>query len=371
MTTSRTRLFIRGTAFLWATAVLAQTPFITSGPDYGTYPVGPTQIPLTASGGTPPYTWSVTGTLPGNLSIRTDKPNWFPPDATAGLIGVTAAPQYNPPVSFTLTVTDSLGHTGSQTATFKIIPLAVLDNWQLPDAFLGVPYSYVPVTSGASGSVTWAVPPGQALPPGFLLNASTGAIYGTPTAKGFYSFSISATDSNGSVWKNFQIGVFGVGFATSGDLGNATVGQSFAATFAGTGGTPPYQYSAPWLPPGVSLSPSGLMFGTITGGNGTWRFSVTVTDSTGATYNKQFALAILGTPTLPSLGYPNPADDATVGEPRSYGFSVNNGKSPYTWSTTGSLPPGMVLRTTNATPYVGPIDAEIEGTPASTTSPSR
>ena len=44
---------------------------------------------MTATGGDGTYEWSViAGSLPPGLSLRTDKPSFFPPSASAGLIGV-------------------------------------------------------------------------------------------------------------------------------------------------------------------------------------------------------------------------------------------------------------------------------------------
>jgi len=52
---------------------------ITSGPGYGVWSVGDIQAPLIATGGTPPYTWSISeGSLPAGLHIRTDNTSPLP-----------------------------------------------------------------------------------------------------------------------------------------------------------------------------------------------------------------------------------------------------------------------------------------------------
>src|SRR5262249_10311489 len=71
----------------------AQGLTINVGPDLGTYSMGPQEIQLFASGGTGTYTWSIAGGAPPpGLAIRSDKPTWFSPSASAGLSGVATTP---------------------------------------------------------------------------------------------------------------------------------------------------------------------------------------------------------------------------------------------------------------------------------------
>ena len=337
---------------------------ITVNQNLGTFSLGPIQIPLTATGGTGGYTWSITsGSLPAGLVLRTDgMPSYFPTGTTAGIVGVGTAAATG--ASFTIKVTDSSSNTASLICNMSVSPLIVTEPLQLNDGFVNLSYSYTLTTSGASGGVTWSVNNGNSLPQGLSLS-SAGQISGTPTSQGNYNFNLTATDAHGSVGRQFNIQVWAVGLNGSADLGNVLQGAAFNTTLTGAGGTPAYTFSAGNLPPGLSLSPAGQLSGTVTAGIGTYRFNVTITDHTGGSYSKQFALDIVSTPTLPNLGYPNPPEDVTLGEPRNYSFSVNGGKSPYTWSITGSLPPGMRLATANLPNNlnVGPDDAVIWGSP--------
>jgi hypothetical protein len=92
----------------------------THSPDFGTRSIGQLELPLSATGGTEPYVWSVqSGSLPPGIALRTDMPASFPASASAGLIGVATTPgTYN----FTLCVTSGV-ETSDQASTIKITAL--------------------------------------------------------------------------------------------------------------------------------------------------------------------------------------------------------------------------------------------------------
>jgi signal transduction histidine kinase/sugar lactone lactonase YvrE len=67
----------------------------------------------------------------------------------------------------------------------------------LPDGEVGTAYSSTINTEDQSGSVSFGTTTG-ALPPGLSLDGGTGAITGTPTTPGTYTFTIQATDETGA-----------------------------------------------------------------------------------------------------------------------------------------------------------------------------
>jgi Abnormal spindle-like microcephaly-assoc'd, ASPM-SPD-2-Hydin len=75
---------------------------------------------------------------------------------------------------------------------------------------------------------------------------------------------------------------------------NVFVNNFFTTTFLATGGSPPYTFSGQG-PAGETLRPSGLMLGSPTI-KGTQTFSVTVTDSTGASATGTYSMSVTDPP---------------------------------------------------------------------------
>ncbi|MBV8818497.1 MAG: putative Ig domain-containing protein, partial [Acidobacteriaceae bacterium] len=137
---------------------------------------------LTATGGTPPYSWSLAGgsnPLPPGLSLS----------STGAISGTpTTAGTYN----FTAHVTDS----GMQAvdATYQIVVVNQLQitTMSLPGGIVGTAYASTTLTaSGGTTPYSWSIMSGS-LPPGLSLS-STGSITGTPTTAGTYTITFKVT----------------------------------------------------------------------------------------------------------------------------------------------------------------------------------
>src|SRR6185295_3045076 len=114
----------------------------------------------------------------------------------------------------------------------------------LPNGTNNVAYSQTVTGSGGTGPYTYAVSAG-ALPAGLSLNASSGAITGTPTGSGPSAFTIRATDSLnnfGSANYNVNIGTNSLTINPA-TLPGSVTGRPYSATVVATGGTGPYTYS--------------------------------------------------------------------------------------------------------------------------------
>src|SRR5690349_21891659 len=115
------RLILAGLMLCVVTTAWAQTLTINNGANLGSWPVGPMQINLSATGGSGVYTWSLTnGALPTGVHLRQQVLDWMPPGTTHSLVGVATVPG---PYSFRLTVRDSLGATAFRDFTAFVTPM--------------------------------------------------------------------------------------------------------------------------------------------------------------------------------------------------------------------------------------------------------
>jgi len=145
---------------------------------------------FTATGGTEPYTWSVTGgALPSGLTL----------DSAKGTLSGT--PSVADTYDFRLTVTDSGSpqETDSRWFSITILPSGSvalqITTTSLPDAVQGENYSAFLTAIGGVPPYEWAISNG-ALPHGLNLDGATGEIYGTPISLGTFSFTVTVTDSS-------------------------------------------------------------------------------------------------------------------------------------------------------------------------------
>jgi hypothetical protein len=176
-----------------------------------------------------------------------------------------------------------------------VTPLAVTTT-TLPNATVGTPYSATLAATGGTPPYTWSDP---GLPAGLTLNASTGAITGTPTTAGTSTFTVTVTDSvGGTATASLSLTVSPKSATpldvTTERLPHCHIGKPYSVTLAATGGTPPYTWSTSDpsdLPPGITLSSTGTLSGTDSTQRGKFHFTVTVTDSVGATANEMLSLS--------------------------------------------------------------------------------
>src|SRR5579872_472231 len=265
---------------------------------------------LSASGGTPPYQWSVAaGSAPPGLSLN----------PSSGVLSGT--PTVTGTSTFTVQVMDSKNATASGQFTLAIgasnQPLSITTGSPLPNGTVGTVYSQTLAATGGGPPYAWSVSSG-ALPAGLSLDGSSGTLAGTPTAAGSSAFIVQVTDSvRNAVTKAFTLsiasGTANLSIITSSLLPGATQGAAYSQALAATGGKPPYSWSTTSgsLPDGLTLNgPSGTITGTPSS-TGSFTFNVQVADSASATASQLFSIAVGGpssNPTLTISGVPATAN---------------------------------------------------------------
>lgn len=302
---------------------------------------------LSASGGTPPYTWIVTGAppLPSGLAL-----------SGAGQITGTPTAATGAPVTVNFKVTDSAGVPQTATTglaisvnnavTFTTTTLSAADN--------SFAYNHSVSALGGSGTFTYMVTSG-ALPAGLSLNGATGAITGTPTGTGTSNFTITALDGlGGQASGALSIAVNPPLAVTTTSLPAWTANKAgYSAAATATGGSGGFTWSSTGVPPtGLAFSAAGVLSGTPTAA-GSFSFTAKATDSLGNlasnTVSVQINPAISVTTTSisnwtqNSSGYSQPL--AATGGTGALGWAV----------TAGALPTGMALSPTGV----------VSGTPVS------
>jgi hypothetical protein len=214
----------------------------------------------------------------------------------------------------------------------------VITTTSLPDGDKGVAYSATLAKTGAAG--TWSIS-GGALPAGITLNASTGALTGTPTAGGTATFTVKFTETASGLSDTQDLSLFITPpptISTATTLPAATRAVAYTTTLTHTGKAGTWSVPANSLPSGLSLnSATGTISGTPTV-VGTFGIYPTFTEtSTGRTAFKALSLTINGTAlAITTTSLP----DGTQGTSYSVGLTENGG--PGTWSSL-QLPEGLAL----------------------------
>ncbi len=311
----------------------------------------PYTVTLTASGAVGATTWAVSnGTLPSGLSLN----------ASTGVISGT--PSVIGTSNFTLQATDSATppRTVTQPVSLTVNLQLSLGTPLLPNGTIGLAYVSIPTVSGGTAPITWSISAGT-LPPGLALNASTGAIAGTPTTAGSYPFTLQIKDSSvppQTASAQATIVIYSPLTFTIPALPNAVANTLYSASLNASGAVAPLTWSVTSgsLPTGLSLNAStGVISGTPTV-TGLATFKVQVTDSAvpPRTASAQTTILVIGALSITGGTLPS----AVNGVPYSVTPALSGGFAPFTWSIAGgTLPPGLTLN---------PTTGAISGTPTVT-----
>lgn len=214
----------------------------------------PFNTTLATVNGVAPLTYSVSsGNLPSGLNLN----------SLSGVLSGT--PSNSGAYNFTVHAVDSQSHGLYQPYSGTISAAFAITTGSLNAMTAGVAFNQTVSTANGVSPVTFNVASGV-LPTGLNLNTSTGAISGTLSAPGAYSFTIGATDNashsvtqpySGTIAQNFSI--------TTPSLNSMVVNVPFSQTIQTSGGSGTginFSVSAGTLPTGLVLTTSN---GTISG----------------------------------------------------------------------------------------------------------
>ncbi|MDX2150168.1 MAG: Ig domain-containing protein, partial [Bryobacteraceae bacterium] len=290
----------------------------------------PYNLQLLASGGVPPYYWSL-------LQQGEVQPSVAPglTLSESGLISGT--PLVAGTTTFTVLVYDDRETSRQRTFTLTIGSSLAITSTTLPAGTRGTPYSANLTGSGGTQPYNWALV-GGGLPPGLSLS-SAGAVTGTPTDSGNFTFNVRLSDPNGSVTGqvSISIGDAPISIAAS-NLPAGRVGRSYSGAIRlEGGGVAIFDLTGGSLPPGLSLLPDGNITGTPTSA-GTFNFSVRAGSGT-ASDSRSFSIQILPPP--PSVTTDS-LPEGTVNTPYTGSVGFTGGVAPVRLSATG-LPAGLTM----------------------------
>ncbi|MFI6453804.1 putative Ig domain-containing protein [Streptosporangium amethystogenes] len=270
-------------------------------------------VPLTISGGTAPYTWSVSaGGLPPGLTLN----------ASTGVL--SGAPTSGGSYSFAAQVTDAGNVTATRAVTLVIAVAPALTFPAPSNGEVSIPYSVPLTVNGGTAPYAWSITAGS-LPPGLTLNASTGVLSGTPTAGGAYSFSVKVLDAlNQGDTRTVSLTIAALPAFTFPAPPAGQVGVSYSVPLTVSGGVTPYTWSvsAGSLPPGLTLNAStGVLSGTPTT-TGSSPVTFRVVDAAGLAATQSATLVMVAGPLV--MVKTASASSVVPGDTLTYTITVNN-----------------------------------------------
>jgi Putative Ig domain/Bacterial Ig domain len=319
---------------------------------------------LQASGGVPPYTWSLSsGSLGQGLSLS----------ASGVISGTPAAPGT---AVFVVRVTDSAQQSVTRTLAITIKPadhVAPFGNLETPDF-------RATLNNTATGS-GWALDNVGITTIEVMVDGAkvTEAIYGlsrpdigaawgsfpnaghagysftldtTKFGNGDHVLSIRLLDAGGNVTVvgtrpiTLQNSVFMI---TTSSLPRGLKGEPYSQSLLTANGRPPFTFTlaSGALPAGLSLNASGLISGTPTVFGNNFTFSVRASDANGATAVASFALTIIPDVIPLRVVTTGSLPSGLTGVDYSTPLFFTGGHPPVTWAfNSGSLPAGLSINPT-------------------------
>lgn len=293
------------------------------------------KVDLTTSGGSGAFDYEYSVTAGG-----------LPPGLVLDDFTVRGAPTTPGTYRFTIAAAHSLSlcavsrdYTVTVTAT---CPTITIGPATLSTGTVNVSYSQPLMVTGAASPYTLSLEPGSALPPG--LSLVNGALAGVPRQAGTFTFMYRVRDVNACT----GVQSISVTINPACDISPVTLPAAFQnkpynTNLTATGGTAPYTFvlTTGMLPPGLSLSPSGVLSGTPTD-PGNYRFTISAT-ANGCAGTRVYTL---GVGCVAMIVQPGTLPAAKKDVPYTQSLTSSGGAAPYRYTiANGQLPTGLSLST--------------------------
>ncbi len=300
----------------------------------------PLRVEVSATGGKPPYRWTVDGSLPRGVSLG----------YSSGVLAGTPSSAGTFPIQ--LVVTDASRQSVRKEAAIEIgvDPLEIKPQPDKPPtAMISVPYSWPIEIKGGIPPYTLKLGGTSNLPRGLWisLNQGEGRIYGKPSEEGSFEIKLEATDAKkdtAEITVSFTVEPYNLAI-TETPADNLAVKYNVALNipFVATGGMAPYSWtSSGAMPRGLRLDyKTGVLSGTPMV-VGEFPIALKVTDANRVSSTRESKIVISSDPlkiTTDNVGA------AKQGEPYSQPIETSGGVLPITLKLKegNELPAGLVL----------------------------
>jgi hypothetical protein len=317
---------------------------------------------LTATGGTLPYTWSISsGSLPAGLTLNA---------STGDISGTPATTATATPLTVTVQDSGSPAQSSSGNVTLNVIAsgILVLTNF-LPDGQVGTNYTTTLSAKGGVTPYTWQLTSGT-LPAGLQLNSATGVISGMPSTNikatpVTFKVTDSSSPTGSATTSGLALTISALPLViTTTVLPDGQTGTAYSTPLAATGGTGAVSWAITTgsLPAGLHLNAAtGLISGTPTASGPAVPVTVTASDSGAPVQKVSAAYTVTINPSGIAVDVTPRRAALTVTQALTLSAAVTNDPNGVTWSVSpagGSFNPAASMSGGNVT-FTAPASAGV------------